>query len=1039
MELLEKRHLPDSGLASPDLVTDDFNDGVLGPNWEVVAQTGGTSWDESGGTLNVGGSSGQTGELVIRYNRPLEDVGSVHIDYRWISYSGHKARVGLGLFDWAWGYGPPLDLDVPGAVFIKGVRYQSSGKHAVDGRVDGTYRIAYSVPTSGSLMIERNVNTFRLRYFDGGWNDLYEGQYDFGGTALYPYLFTSNSHNNPSWEVALDNFQADVLPAPSAWIVDDGDMAFSETPAGSFTVSANGAGAFGDHRISHPDSGNTATWTFDDAGMESGSYIVSATWVHKGATRASNATYNLTTASTSTPVTVNQKGSPNDFIESGIPWENLGVVQITQDGSGPELTVTLSDLGANGEVDADAIRLAPAPEIEVWDGLAELVDGASTVDFGSTDLGEHVTTTITVRNTSGAHLELVAVSVTGSQFSLASQPVSTSLPPFTGSTTFAVRFDATSQGTFTGAVSIANNDFDENPFNFRLTGSALRPQGILKDDGASGFSAPGFVRFTGQGLFGDVHYSGPNWGNTAEWSFTGLTPGDYQVAATWTTHRNRATNAQYRINGTNVPTVNQERNPNDYVANDRLWEVLGEASVGPAGTLSVTLTDIGANDYVIADAIRLEPVSTRVLDRPGEFMVIDNGDPGYSTTSGAVLWKGAGYQDDLHYMAGDGSGDQSTWTFAADPGIYQVAVTWTSHENRAPDVDYTITAGTNTVTVQDIYQRMPPAADITADGVAYQILDDDFEVPVGTSTLEISVSDSAGGYVIMDAVMVRMVSPLDLSVTTIVGNDRDGQIGADGSIAGIFAHQDRTGTGGNNHRGLALIYFFELPTFSPLTTITGAELEFEYVEKTDTPEFNIDLFGIDARLNPVIQVSDYYDGHAASSSDTLIQTAIITPSTSLGHLSVANLSSLNFVNSLYNADGTPISTFATFRANPDKDLPVGSSPIRGYFMALADHSNESFRPRLNLTTVTIPGPTPSVTPGLLAPEIMPERVPLHDAFFDESPSEDSDRLDQLAGVAWLYEYQKVTKSRDKSESEERADEAIDEVLEYYWESGFPRP
>jgi len=43
--------------------------------------------------------------------------------------------------------------------------------------------------------------------------------------------------------------------------------------------------------------------------------------------------------------------------------------------------------------------------------------------------------------------------------------------------------------------------------------------------------------------------------------------------------------------------------------------------------------------------------------------------------------------------------------------------------------------------------------------------------------------------------------------------------------------------------------------------------------------------------------------------------------------------------------------------NPDEDLPVGSGAIRGYFVALADHSTESFRPRLNLTTEVVPEPS----------------------------------------------------------------------------------
>jgi hypothetical protein len=157
-----------------------------------------------------------------------------------------------------------------------------------------------------------------------------------------------------------------IEPLQTAWIVDDGDDAFSETPAGSFTLSSNADGAFGDHRISQTDSGNTATWTFDDDNLESGWYVVSATWVHNGVASASNATYTLDNGSSPLSATVNQKGRPLDFTEFGISWHDLGVVQITQNGSGPELTVTLSDLGANGHVDADAIRLARAPEIEVW-------------------------------------------------------------------------------------------------------------------------------------------------------------------------------------------------------------------------------------------------------------------------------------------------------------------------------------------------------------------------------------------------------------------------------------------------------------------------------------------------------------------------------------------------------------------------------------------------------------------------------------------------------------------------------------------------
>ena len=140
---------------SAEPITDNFNDGILDPAWQVVEQSGGASWDESDGTLNVGGSSGQTGKLVIRYNQTLADVGSVRINYDWISYSDHKARVGLGLFGYD-SYWDGISAWPSRGVYIKGVRYRSYGLHAVDGGTgEGIdYHIAYSVPTSGSLIVD---------------------------------------------------------------------------------------------------------------------------------------------------------------------------------------------------------------------------------------------------------------------------------------------------------------------------------------------------------------------------------------------------------------------------------------------------------------------------------------------------------------------------------------------------------------------------------------------------------------------------------------------------------------------------------------------------------------------------------------------------------------------------------------------------------------------------------------------------------------------------------------------------------------------
>jgi hypothetical protein len=81
------------------------------------------------------------------------------------------------------------------------------------------------------------------------------------------------------------------------------------------------------------------------------------------------------------------------------------------------------------------------------------------------------------------------------------------------------------------------------------------------------------------------------------------------VAATWSSHANRATNAPFvvYVDGVALPTVviNQQQVPNDLTDATTSWEYLTDALNISASTVLVKLTDL-ANGYVIADAIRLE-------------------------------------------------------------------------------------------------------------------------------------------------------------------------------------------------------------------------------------------------------------------------------------------------------------------------------------------------------------------------------------------------------------------------------------------------
>ncbi len=115
--------------------------------------------------------------------------------------------------------------------------------------------------------------------------------------------------------------------------------------------------------------------------------------------------------------------------------------------------------------------LAFAQEINVTDNNAagaNVADG-STVNFGSVSVGANTSRTFTLENTDGANeLTLTTPLIISGDYSVTTQPSS---PVATsGSTSFTIQFAPAAAGTRTGAVSFANNDANENPFNISLTG-----------------------------------------------------------------------------------------------------------------------------------------------------------------------------------------------------------------------------------------------------------------------------------------------------------------------------------------------------------------------------------------------------------------------------------------------------------------------------------------------------------------------------------------------------------------------------------------
>ena len=111
----------------------------------------------------------------------------------------------------------------------------------------------------------------------------------------------------------------------------------------------------------------------------------------------------------------------------------------------------------------------------------------------------------------------------------------------------------------------------------------------------------------------DYVYSEPGTGrDRADWRFSDLEPGDYEVFARWVPFSNRATNAPFTVSDgattEAVLRVNQRIAPNDEYSDAFYWESLGNFNIA-SGELLVSLSD-AANGLVTADAVRIVKAST---------------------------------------------------------------------------------------------------------------------------------------------------------------------------------------------------------------------------------------------------------------------------------------------------------------------------------------------------------------------------------------------------------------------------------------------
>jgi Ca2+-binding RTX toxin-like protein len=151
-------------------------------------------------------------------------------------------------------------------------------------------------------------------------------------------------------------------------------------------------------------------------------------------------------------------------IDAGSTAFNSFVRNILRDGDGNG--TALIDLGA---YEAPTGIQTANPEIQVLNGTVNIADGSSTaIDFGDTIVGNTLTKTFTIKNTGTAALNLSNLKLPDGFSLVGSLPGSVAV---NASTSISVALNTTTAGTYSGSLSLSNNDNNESPFDFAISGT----------------------------------------------------------------------------------------------------------------------------------------------------------------------------------------------------------------------------------------------------------------------------------------------------------------------------------------------------------------------------------------------------------------------------------------------------------------------------------------------------------------------------------------------------------------------------------------
>jgi hypothetical protein len=322
---------------------------------------------------------------------------------------------------------------------------------------------------------------------------------------------------------AASNVTIDNITAP-------GSLSLAGAATTTFTVlyTPTVAGAFSFELDIVSDDADEATYDILVSGTATGNAEISVTSSASGAVAdggtdtvpgtvsagsASVITYTITNSGTDTltlsPPTVggNVSGASNVTVNGftlssttvaaggGTQTLQVSYTPTAAGGFGFDLSIANDDADENPYNIAVSGTATGAPEIAVSSSEGGAVSDGGTDTVGSTPSpGTAATITYTITNSGTDTLSVTAPTVAGNVSGASNVTVNsltlgaTTVASVGGTTTLVVNYTATAAGAFSFALSLANDDGDENPFNVTVSGTAASPASTLAATSGSGQS-----------------------------------------------------------------------------------------------------------------------------------------------------------------------------------------------------------------------------------------------------------------------------------------------------------------------------------------------------------------------------------------------------------------------------------------------------------------------------------------------------------------------------------------------------------------------